>query len=40
VRQGVAEFVRETGVDELMATAMIFEREAELRSFEILAGVR
>jgi luciferase family oxidoreductase group 1 len=40
VRYGVAEFVRETGVDELMATAMIFEREAQLRSFEILAGVR
>jgi alkanesulfonate monooxygenase SsuD/methylene tetrahydromethanopterin reductase-like flavin-dependent oxidoreductase (luciferase family) len=40
VRKGVADFLRETAVDELMATAMIFDRAAQLRSFEILAGVR
>ena len=40
VRQGVANFVRETGVDELMTTAMIFEHAARLRSFEILAAAR
>jgi luciferase family oxidoreductase group 1 len=40
VRQGISDFVRATGVDELMTTAMIFEHDARLRSFEILAGVR
>jgi alkanesulfonate monooxygenase SsuD/methylene tetrahydromethanopterin reductase-like flavin-dependent oxidoreductase (luciferase family) len=40
VRQGVADFLQQTGVDELMATAMIFDRDAQLRSFEILAEVR
>jgi luciferase family oxidoreductase group 1 len=40
VRQGVADFVRATGVDELMTTAMIFEHSARLRSFEILASAR
>jgi len=39
VRDGVADFVRATNVDELMTTAMIFEPEAQLRSFEILADV-
>jgi luciferase family oxidoreductase group 1 len=37
VKQGVADFVRATGVDELMTTAMIFEQGARLRSFELLA---
>ena len=37
VRQGIDAFVRETGVDELMTTAMIFDHAARLRSFEILA---
>ncbi len=40
VRQGVTDFVRDTGVDELMVTAMIFDHAARLRSFEIVAGVR
>jgi alkanesulfonate monooxygenase SsuD/methylene tetrahydromethanopterin reductase-like flavin-dependent oxidoreductase (luciferase family) len=40
VRQGISDFLRATGVDELMTTAMIFEHDARLRSFEILAGVR
>ncbi|HEV8550376.1 MAG TPA: LLM class flavin-dependent oxidoreductase [Polyangiaceae bacterium] len=39
VRQGIADFVRETQVDELMTTAMIFDHPARLRSFEILAEV-
>ncbi len=39
VQQGIADFVRATAVDELMATAMIFEHTARLRSFEILAAV-
>jgi luciferase family oxidoreductase group 1 len=40
VRAGITDFIRATGVDELMTTAMIFEHTARLRSFEILAGVR
>lgn len=40
VRRGVAEFLRATNVDELMATAMMYDHAAQLRSFEILAGLR
>jgi luciferase family oxidoreductase group 1 len=40
VRQGLEEFLQLTGADELMATAMIFDHAARLRSFEILAEVR
>ena len=40
VRRGIGEFLRRTGVDELMVTAAIFEHEARLRSFEIVAGTR
>jgi luciferase family oxidoreductase group 1 len=39
VQQGVTEFVRTTGVEELMTTAMIYDHRARLRSFEILAQV-
>jgi luciferase family oxidoreductase group 1 len=39
VRQGIEEFVKATGVDELMTTAMIFDHDARLHSFEILATV-
>ena len=39
VRQGVIEFVRETAVDELMVTAMIYDHGSRLRSFEIVADV-
>jgi luciferase family oxidoreductase group 1 len=35
IRDGVDEFVRRTGADELMVTAQIFDHEARLRSFEI-----
>jgi luciferase family oxidoreductase group 1 len=37
VRRGISDFVRRTSVDELMVTAAIFEHEARLRSFEIIA---
>jgi luciferase family oxidoreductase group 1 len=40
VRRGIGEFLRRTRVDELMVTAAIFEHEARLRSFEIVAGIR
>jgi luciferase family oxidoreductase group 1 len=40
VRQGLEEFVRETGADELMVTSQIFDHEARLRSFEITAAAR
>ena len=39
VRQGLATFAEETGADELMITAQIFDHAARLRSFEIVAGV-
>jgi len=39
LREGLDAFVRSTGVDELMTTAMIFDHAARLRSFEILAEV-
>ena len=37
VRQGLAAFIAETGADELMVTAQIFDHQARLRSFEIVA---
>ncbi len=40
VRHGIAEFVQETGIDELMVTAMIYDHAARLRSFELVASVR
>ena len=40
VRQGLEEFIRETGADELMVTSQIFDHEARLRSFEITAVAR
>jgi luciferase family oxidoreductase group 1 len=39
VRQGLRTFVDETGADELMVTAQIFDHAARRRSFEILADV-
>jgi len=39
VRRGIAEFVDRERPDEIMATAMIFDHAARLRSFEILAGI-
>ena len=40
VRRGLEEFLRRTGVDELMVTAAIHDHTARLRSFELVAQVR
>jgi luciferase family oxidoreductase group 1 len=40
VRRGVAAFIAETGADEIMITAQIFDHAARLRSFEITADIR
>jgi luciferase family oxidoreductase group 1 len=39
VRQGLSRFVERTGADELMVTAQIFDHQARLRSYELLAKV-
>ncbi|MGC1305545.1 MAG: LLM class flavin-dependent oxidoreductase [Caulobacteraceae bacterium] len=39
VRNGLADFVAQTGADELMVTAQIFDHGARVRSFELLASV-
>ena len=36
VRQGLKQFIAETGVDELMVASAIFDHKARLRSYEIL----
>ena len=38
VETAIAAFVERTGADELMITSQIFDHEARLRSFEIVAG--
>lgn len=40
VREGVRALVRETGANELIVAAQIFDHDARLRSYEILAEVR
>jgi luciferase family oxidoreductase group 1 len=40
VQQGIAAFLKRTGVDELMVTAAVYDQAARLRSFEIVAEVR
>jgi alkanesulfonate monooxygenase SsuD/methylene tetrahydromethanopterin reductase-like flavin-dependent oxidoreductase (luciferase family) len=40
VKQGLETFLAQTGADELMITAQIFNHTARLRSFEIVAEVR
>src|SRR5690606_33375078 len=40
VERGIAEFAARTGADELIVTAQIFDHQARLRSFEILAQAR
>jgi luciferase family oxidoreductase group 1 len=40
VRRSLAAFIEETGVDEIMLAGQIFDHQARLRSFELLAGVR
>lgn len=39
VRKGLEELVARTGADEFMVTAQIWDHQARLRSFEILAGL-
>ena len=39
VRDGVERFVELTSVDEVMVVSAIFDHEARLRSYEILAQV-
>jgi len=40
VARGLTEFIAATGVDELMVTGQIFDHQARLRSFEIVAELR
>ena len=37
VRSAVEAFVERTGADELMVTSQIFDQQARLRSYELLA---
>jgi luciferase family oxidoreductase group 1 len=39
VREGLADFVEETGVDELIVASAIYDHAARLRSYELLAEV-
>ncbi|MSO91298.1 MAG: LLM class flavin-dependent oxidoreductase [Acetobacteraceae bacterium] len=39
IRQGLEDFVRQTGADELMVTANIYDHEKRLRSFSIFAEI-
>ncbi len=39
IARGVTDFVSRTGADELMITSQVFDHDARLRSFEILAEV-
>jgi luciferase family oxidoreductase group 1 len=40
VRRGLEAFIEETGADELMVASAVYDHEARLRSYEILAEVR
>jgi hypothetical protein len=40
VRAGLLSVIEQTGADELMLTAQIYDHAARLRSFEIAAQVR
>ncbi|MDI7046602.1 LLM class flavin-dependent oxidoreductase, partial [Escherichia coli] len=40
VREGLLSVIDQTGADELMLTAQIYDHQARLRSFEIAAQVR
>ncbi len=40
VRKGLEQFIEMTGADELMVTAQIFDHQARLRSFELVAAAR
>ena len=38
MRRGLAEFLEQTGADELMVASAIWDHEARKRSYQILAG--
>jgi hypothetical protein len=40
VQRGIAAFIAETGIDDLMVTGQIFDHAARLRSFELVAAAR
>lgn len=40
VRQGLLNLLHETAADEIMVNGQIFDHQARLRSFEIVAGVK
>jgi luciferase family oxidoreductase group 1 len=40
VKAGIQDFIKRTGIDEMMVTAAIFDHGARRRSFEIVAGCR
>jgi luciferase family oxidoreductase group 1 len=40
VRRGLSAFIAETGVDEVMIASQIFDHQARLHSYEIVAGLR
>jgi hypothetical protein len=40
VRHGLKTLLRETDADEIMVNGQIFDHQARLRSFEIVAGVK
>jgi luciferase family oxidoreductase group 1 len=40
VRQGLKDFIAQTGADELMVTAQIYDHAARVTSFEIVADIR
>ncbi|MFT3808587.1 MAG: LLM class flavin-dependent oxidoreductase [Micropepsaceae bacterium] len=39
VKRELSEFIRVTGIDELMVTGSIYDHDARLKSFELLAGI-
>lgn len=39
LKRSLGAFVRETGADEIMITAPIFDHEKRKRSFELVAGI-
>ncbi len=39
VQAGLSRFVEQTGADELMVVAAIFDQAARLRSYEMLAAI-
>ena len=40
VRDGIATFIRQTGADELMIPTPVFDHQARIHSYEIVARIR